>query len=91
MKENNTAVVVSQPDCCDFLSLKLATDDFSHDAEQYALRNQTSLTVPLWAVIDAPLQLIPSGQPLPPRQLFPPAGLSRLTTDLLTFICIYRL
>lgn len=89
--EDNPAIAVYQPDCCDFQSLKLATDDFSHDAEQYILRNQTPVTGPLWAVIYALLEQIPFDQPLTHRQLFPPAGLSRLTADLLTLICIYRL
>ncbi len=89
--ETIPAIVTYHADCCDFQSLELSTDDFSHEADQQNHRNQTPLTVTLWAVIRSLLHQILPDESQPLWQLFPPAGLGRLTTSLLTLICIYRL
>ncbi|MDD2727385.1 MAG: hypothetical protein WC191_05970 [Proteiniphilum sp.] len=78
-------------DCCDFQSLELSTDDFNHEVDQQNHRSQTPVTVPLWAVIQSLLHQVLPDEPQPLLQLYPPAGLGRLTTNLLTLICIYRL
>lgn len=77
-------------DCCDLQVIDISTDEFTRDAEQQTTRNLTQLT-DLWTVIIALLQKIAPDNTITLTQLFPPAGLSRLTTDLLTFICIYRI
>ncbi len=78
-------------DCCDFQSLELSTDEFSHEADHQTLRNHTPATVTLWAVMRSLLHQVLSDESQPLRQHFPPVGLGRLTTSLLTLICIYRI
>ena len=78
-------------DCCEFQTLEISTDAFSRDAEQQTPHNLTQLTATAWSVIHTLLRPVITDNSLTLRQLFPPVGLSRITTDLLTFICIYRL
>ena len=78
-------------DCCDFQSLELSTDDFSVEADQQNHRSQTPVTVTHWAVMRSILHQVLPDEPQPFQQFYPPAGLGRLTTNLLTLICIYRL
>lgn len=89
--ETIPAIVTYHADCCDFQSLELSTDDFSHEVDQQNHRNHTSVTVPLWAVIRSLLHQVLPDEPQPFKQLYPPTGLGRLTTSLLTLNCIYRL
>lgn len=89
--ENSPAFSTYHADCCDFQSLELSTDDFNHEVDQQNHRSQTPVTVPLWAVIQSLLHQVLPDEPQPLLQLYPPAGLGRLTTNLLTLICIYRL
>lgn len=77
-------------DCCGFQAIEISTDEFTRDAEQQTTQNLTQLT-DAWGVIISLLQSITPDNTLTLTQLFPPAGLSRLTSDLLTFICIYRI
>lgn len=84
-------IVNYHADCCDFQSLELSTDDFSVETDQQTHRNQTPVTVTLWAAIRSLLHQVLPDEPQPLRHLFPPAGLGRLTTSLLTLNCIYRL
>jgi len=77
-------------DCCEFQVIEISTDEFTRDAEQQTTQNLTQLSH-VWTVIIAVLQKITPDNTITLTQLFPPAGLSRLTTDLLTFICIYRI
>jgi hypothetical protein len=86
----STEINFIHEDCCEFQTLEISTDEFTRDAEQQTTQNLTQLT-DLWTVIIALLQKIAPDNSLTLTQLFPPSGLSRLTTDLLTFICIYRI
>lgn len=87
----SSRVDVFHEDCCDFQTLEISTDDFSHDVAQQSTQLPTPLTYAAWATITSLLQPVISDTSLHLRQLFPPVGLSRITTDLLTFICIYRI
>ena len=89
--ENIPSFSTYDADCCDFQSLELSTDDFSVEADQQTHRNQTPVTVPLWAVMRSILYQVLPDEPQPFKQLYPPTGLGRLTTSLLTLNCIYRL
>lgn len=78
-------------DCCEFRTIDISTDEFSRDAEQLTTHNLTQFTATTWAVIHTLLRPVITDNSLTLRQLFPPVGLSRITTDLLTFICIFRI
>ena len=89
--ENISTLSSYHADCCDFQSLELSTDDFSVEADQQNHRSQTPVTVTHWDVMRAILHQVLPDEPQPFQQFYPPAGLGRLTTSLLTLICIYRL
>ncbi len=86
----SSEIDVFHKDCCEFQIIEISTDEFTHDAEQQTTQNLSQLT-DAWGVIISFLQSITPDNTLTLTQLFPPAGLSRLTADLLTFICIYRI
>jgi len=93
-KNNPTAgsdIVVYQEDCCEFQTFEISTDDFSRDVEQQTIHSLTPLTGATWAVMTSLFTPVIPDNLLTVRHYFPPAGLSRLTTDLLTFICNYRI
>ena len=89
--ETSPAFSTYHADCCDFQSLELSTDNFSVEVDQQTHRNQNPVNVTLWAVIRSLLHQVLPDEPQPLQQLYPPKGLGRLTTSLLTMICIYRL
>ncbi len=83
--------VVYHEDCCEFQTIEISTDDFSRNAEQQTIQSLTQLTGATWAVMTSLLYRDIPDNSLTVRHHFPPVGLSRLTTDLLTYICIYRI
>ena len=78
-------------DCCEFRTIEISIDAFSRDAEQHLSYNLTQLNGATWAVIHSLLHPAIPDNALAVTRLFPPEGLSRITTDLLTFICILRI
>jgi len=88
---STTDNVVYHEVCCEFQTIEISTDDFSRVAEQQTIHNLTQVTGGTWAVMASlPYRVIPDNS-LTIRHHFPPVGLGRLTTDLLTYICIYRI
>ena len=90
-KGSSTGINVHQEDCCEFRTIEITTDEFSRDAEQQSTHNLTQLNGATWAVIHSLLHPVIPDNALNVTRLFPPVGLSRITTDLLTLICIFRI
>jgi hypothetical protein len=91
LKGSSSNINSYRNDCCEFQTIEISTDEFSRDAAQQTTHNLTQLTATTWAVIHSLLHPVIADNSLTIRQLFPPVGLSRITTDLLTFICICRI
>ncbi len=87
----SSEIDVFHKDCCKFQTIEISTDDFIRDAEQQTIHSLTQLTGTTLAVMTSLLYRVIPDNYLTVRHHFPPFGLSRLTTDLLTFICIYRI
>jgi len=90
-KGSSSDINVYHEDCCEFRTIEISTDEFGRDAEQQSTHNLTPLNGTSWVVIHSLLQPVIPDNALTVTRLFPPVGLSRITTDLLTLICIFRI
>jgi len=88
---SSSDIMALQAECCVFQTIDISTDDFNRDAAQQSIHNPTQLTGATWAVVTSLLYRIIPDNSLIIRHHFPPVGLSRLTTDLLSYICSYRI
>ncbi|NLY24569.1 MAG: hypothetical protein GX042_06105 [Bacteroidales bacterium] len=90
-KGSSSDINVYHEDCCELRTIEIATDEFGRDAEQQSTLHLTQLNSATWAVIHSLLHPVIPDNALTVTRLFPPVGLSRITTDLLTLICIFRI
>jgi len=77
--------------CCDFEQVELSTDDFNHQVQQFNLNNILPSFDNVWLVLHSIFNHIEPDNSAIVQHIFPPGGLNRLNTDLLTYICIYRI
>lgn len=88
---SSTGIGTFHEDCCEFQTIEISTDEFGRNAEQQTAHNLTQLTGATWAMIHSLLRPTIPDNSITIRHLFPPVGLIRISTDLLTLICIYQI
>lgn len=77
--------------CCDFQKIELSTDDYNHHADQLSLNTLYPTFDNVSLILNYLANCINPDETIIAQHIFPPEGLNKLTLDLLTFICIYRI
>ncbi len=81
----------SHDDCCDIQKVELSTDDYQHQDRQFSLSQILPSFNAIWFTLNYMFNFVEPDTTVTVQRTFPPGGLYTQNTDLLTYICIYRI
>ena len=90
-KSSRLTHLLSDNKCCKTQKINISTNDYQYHIQRFNLKNNTlSAWVKLW-IVPGLLSIFENNNVIKTNFYFPPGTLHLQNTDLLSFICIYRI
>lgn len=83
-------ILLSHDDCCNIQKVELFTDNYQRQIQHFDLNNILPSFENVWLTLSLPTSTEKDGT-VKIGQYFSPGGFNLQNTDLLTYICIYRI
>jgi|AGTN01.3.fsa_nt_gi hypothetical protein len=77
--------------CCDLQKIDVSTDTFNHRDQQIQFTNLQQSFNNIWFTLHYTVNQVDPDNTITVRRFPPPEGVNKVNSNLLTFICIYRI
>ena len=89
--ENHSHFINLHKNCCSTRNVTLSTDRYNSLNQNLSLQKLLPSFTVTWVALHTLINYIESDTSVKLRHIFPPDKQSKLNTDLLTYICIFRI